>query len=134
LVTKIGPDAARSVCVFECFGDHSHLNIPRDSTAFANRGDWFNITVNPNWGQRVEFDEYGRNWARSLVDEWAEMEMKDDSVKDKVVGIKGYSNASLGDDKSVMVFHENYPRLQALKKRYDPEMVFNKWYPIKPSD
>ena len=134
LLEKVGPDAATSVCVFEAFGDQRHLNIARDSTAFSNRGDWFNITINPNWGDRIEFDEYCRQWARDMVDEWREMEMKDEKVKHKVVGIMGYSNGSLGDDKSIVVYHENYPRLQALKKKYDPDMVFNKWYPIKPSD
>lgn len=31
------------------------------------------------------------------------------------------------------VFGENYPRLQAIKKKYDPEMVFSKWFGITPA-
>lgn len=27
----------------------------------------------------------------------------------------------------------NYPRLQQLKRRYDPDMLFNKWFCIKPA-
>ncbi|KAF6749617.1 FAD binding domain-containing protein [Ephemerocybe angulata] len=35
--------------------------------------------------------------------------------------------------RSQNAFAENYPRLQAIKKIYDPEHIFNKWYPIVPA-
>jgi len=35
-------------------------------------------------------------------------------------------------DKTLALFGKHYPRLQAIKKRYDPEMVFNQWYTIVP--
>ncbi|KAG8957289.1 hypothetical protein FRC03_010290 [Tulasnella sp. 419] len=31
------------------------------------------------------------------------------------------------------IFGINYPRLQQVKAKYDPNMVFNKWFPIRPS-
>ncbi|KAG6848905.1 hypothetical protein H0H93_012976 [Arthromyces matolae] len=36
-------------------------------------------------------------------------------------------------DKAKAVFADNYPRLQSIKKRYDPENIFNKWFPIAPA-
>ncbi|KAG5651068.1 hypothetical protein H0H81_010003 [Sphagnurus paluster] len=36
-------------------------------------------------------------------------------------------------DKARTAFAENYPRLQAVKKRYDPDCVFNKWFAITPA-
>ena len=36
-------------------------------------------------------------------------------------------------EKSKLVFGENYPRLQAIKKRYDPTNVFNKWFSVTPA-
>ena len=36
-------------------------------------------------------------------------------------------------NKAEALFRENYPRLQELKKKYDPENIFNKWFAITPS-
>jgi len=36
-------------------------------------------------------------------------------------------------DKAQLVFGTNYPRLQQIKKHYDPDNVFNKWFPITPA-
>ena len=37
-------------------------------------------------------------------------------------------------DKAKALFLDKYPRLQELKKKYDPENIFNKWFAITPSD
>ncbi|THH28544.1 hypothetical protein EUX98_g5642 [Antrodiella citrinella] len=42
------------------------------------------------------------------------------------------SNAVVSD-KTKELFREYYPRLQAIKKKYDPEMVFNQWHTIIPA-
>ena len=31
------------------------------------------------------------------------------------------------------LFGKHYPKLQRLKRKYDPEMIFNKWYVIQPA-
>lgn len=36
-------------------------------------------------------------------------------------------------DKAKAVFADNYPKLQRIKKRYDPDNIFNKWFPITPA-
>ena len=40
-------------------------------------------------------------------------------------------SASVSDKASVL-FGANYPRLQQLKKVYDSEILFSKWFPIRP--
>jgi FAD/FMN-containing dehydrogenase len=37
------------------------------------------------------------------------------------------------DERAKLVFAENYPKLQRIKKCYDPDNVFNKWFPITPA-
>ncbi|KAJ3530515.1 hypothetical protein NMY22_g8542 [Coprinellus aureogranulatus] len=32
-----------------------------------------------------------------------------------------------------LVFGDNYPRLQEIKRKYDPDSIFNLWYPIVPA-
>ena len=31
------------------------------------------------------------------------------------------------------LYGDHYPKLQAIKKKYDPEMVFHKWFTITPA-
>jgi hypothetical protein len=35
--------------------------------------------------------------------------------------------------RSQLAFGPNYARLQSLKEKYDPECIFNLWYPISPA-
>ena len=42
------------------------------------------------------------------------------------------ANISTGLEKITDMFGENLPRLRELKK-YDPNFVFNKWYPVTPA-
>ena len=39
----------------------------------------------------------------------------------------------MADGRADVLFGANYPRLQKLKAKYDPNCVFSKWYPIQPS-
>lgn len=44
------------------------------------------------------------------------------------------ANYSSGSEKLNAVFGENLPRLRELKRKYDPDLIFNKWYPITPAE
>src|SRR5271154_2531478 len=90
----IGPDAVESVCIFEHFSRIASNGVPEDATAIFNRGEWFGVTLNPNWGHRAEYDDYARNWVQSVVEKLAAMEKKDTQIKsgEEVVGKRAYFN------------------------------------------
>ncbi|TCD69760.1 hypothetical protein EIP91_006296 [Steccherinum ochraceum] len=43
------------------------------------------------------------------------------------------TGGSVTTDRVKAMFREHYPRLQDIKKKYDPDMVFNQWYTIIPA-
>ena len=58
-------------------------------------------------------------------------EIQDDGQRD-ITAI--YPNISAGgEEKAKSVFGPNLPRLQALKQKYDSEVMWNKWFPIMPA-
>lgn len=130
----VGPDAVTSVCVYEHFPPEVINSVPKNATAFATRGEWSGITIHPNWGNNPEFDRYTRNWVHALVDKLAAIEKADSVVNlEEEVACKNayYNGGYFGDEKTNIVFGANYPRLRELKRKYDPEFVFRKWFPIK---
>lgn len=42
------------------------------------------------------------------------------------------ADGDINQDKAKLLFGANYARLQQIKRKYDPDLVFNKWFPIAP--
>lgn len=55
----------------------------------------------------------------------------------KSIGYPNHSSLAATSDGTDAVarsaFGSNYPRLQHLKQKYDPNMIFNKWLSVNPS-
>jgi hypothetical protein len=88
----VGADSILSACIFEFIPSSKLMSVSNDDSAFNTRGDFYNIVLSPNWGNRVDVDEYAANWVRKLVSELAELEKQDETIsKDQqVVGVKAY--------------------------------------------
>ena len=111
--------------------------MPEDATAIFNRGEWFGVTLNPNWSHRLKFDDYG-NWVHSVVEKLAALEKNDivpNNSGEEVVGKRPYFNGGyMGNEKSSAVFGANCARLRVVKRKYDPDCAFRKWFAIEPAE
>ncbi|KAI0663139.1 FAD-binding domain-containing protein [Cubamyces menziesii] len=108
--------------------------VPDGATAYV-RGLTANalcLVIAANDGEEVR--RYMQDAARELIGMFAER--PEDNM-----GYGNYSpdsdalvnQGSVPVDKAKLLFRTNYPRLQQIKKKYDPDMVFNKWFVITPA-
>ena len=43
------------------------------------------------------------------------------------------ANSPMKANRAKDLFREHYPKLQQIKRKYDPDMVFNKWFVVEPA-
>ncbi|THH28994.1 hypothetical protein EUX98_g5195 [Antrodiella citrinella] len=117
------------------YGSNERVNsVPADETPFR-RDLPGNGVVLVKWNDdALEKAKYARDAAHALA-----------ALTPKLGFAEAYGNyegidsdalpkeGAVPADKSQVFFTAAYPKLQALKKKYDPDMVFNKWYPITPA-
>ncbi|KZP18640.1 FAD-binding domain-containing protein [Athelia psychrophila] len=127
------------VCMFEYFGLKKACGVPDGATA-AVRSPYCNVLNVLRWDEHSEANTvFAREASRKITDIAISGNVE---LKDKSSG--GYGNydpeLALGEsetgpvsDRAEVLFGANYPRLQALKKKYDPEVVFSKWFVITPA-
>ncbi|KAF5362017.1 hypothetical protein D9756_002634 [Leucocoprinus leucothites] len=114
-------------------------SVPANKTAYR-RIPTPNCLINIGWPggtHSAEKVDEARPLARQIAVCVAGGESKLKDVKSQ-----GYTNYDpegvLGDkdevkDKAALAFGDNYPLLQKIKKKYDPENVFNRWFAITPA-
>jgi len=126
--------------VLELIPTNKTLSIPRESTALIR---WSSISTVclVTWKENTP-DKANAALAASseLIGILLEAEEKLSANPAENLGYCGYLDqeitaeelAAKNVDRSALIFGEHYPRLQALKRKYDPDMIFNKWYVITP--
>ncbi|RDW80933.1 hypothetical protein BP5796_05631 [Coleophoma crateriformis] len=120
---KETPDAVDSVILFEFMSFRESIKIPMTAQAFANRGEYFNVLVNARW-KDVANDTKCREWARNLS---KDIVSKMDKASESTGGVKEYGNYDgIGTATGQQLFGVNYDKVVSLKKRYDPQNIFNK--------
>lgn len=113
--------------IFELRDLAAGLGPATSDMAFAGRGNWTNILVHPEWDDPLD-DVALRKWATDLT-----QMIRDETSTAQDQEATVYANYASGDEKSEEIYGANYPRLRELKRKYDPDMVFNKWYAIRPA-
>ncbi|PPQ79510.1 hypothetical protein CVT25_003392 [Psilocybe cyanescens] len=140
LVNLIKTGNFNGAILYEYFPLQKINSVPRDATAFR-REFASSVLVNLTWDNSVE-DRTQE--ARKHSYELASLISRDgkDMTTAETLGYSNYDpeatsddgkGVGLAQDKAKLIFGENYPRLQTIKKRYDPDNVFNKWFPIIPA-
>ncbi|GJE99995.1 FAD-binding oxidoreductase [Phanerochaete sordida] len=117
---------------FEYMSQAAVNAVPSDATAYTrNRPGLGNAIGLVRWdGARPELEPR----AKEILEELAGL------VKFPGLRYGNYSADSSASKDEVRrirakeLYQENYARLQQLKRKYDPEMVFDKWYVIHPAE
>jgi FAD/FMN-containing dehydrogenase len=92
--------------------------ISNDATAFPGRNWTHLIEYNVTWSDSID-DEECTAWVRNS---WNELRDKYAQKGGAYLNIDSYSDDGLAWVKET--FHDNFPRLQQLKRRYDPMNLF----------
>ncbi|TGO24977.1 hypothetical protein BPAE_0090g00210 [Botrytis paeoniae] len=100
--------------------------IPASATALAAREKTVSVTMEAQYDSSQVSHTVMRDEIKRMIGPVKEAVKKQGSGK--------FTNANLGSgtERTQDMFGQNYARLREVKKKYDPEFIFNKWYPIPP--
>ncbi|BCS19741.1 FAD-binding oxidoreductase [Aspergillus puulaauensis] len=121
------PGSDKSMLEFEFYKPDKWCEVPVTATAHGHRGDVQNVMIALHWLDRqddVRVEKWSR-WIAGLVT--TEREKNGRPVARPVTEYGNYDHLS-ADPRDV--FGVNYDRLVQLKKVYDTDNVFNKWYSL----
>jgi FAD/FMN-containing dehydrogenase len=90
--------------------------VPADATAFGDRSAQYNISLDSTWVDPAE-DEQNITWTRMVWDD-----LRPYSDGGVYLNFPGFQEE--GEALMRAQFGQNYERLQALKRQYDPDNVF----------
>ncbi|KAL5487869.1 hypothetical protein ACEPAI_5977 [Sanghuangporus weigelae] len=118
--------------VFEFYPLQKVNSVADNAMAFNLRGAESNIFTITAWDDdSQEAAERGKEATYAVTDVVSNTECRTAGSK------RSYGNY-IGDEKlnaerSRRTFGDNYPRLQQIKKKYDPDVLFSKWFQIVPA-
>jgi hypothetical protein len=106
--------------------------VPVSAMAYASRHKLVNVAMEAQYDQ-PELDGVMREEVKNII-----MKARNSTAEKRTPQGKSEvlvnANFSSGSEKVNAVFGENLPRLRELKRKYDPDFIFNKWYPIPPAE
>ncbi|WVQ62461.1 uncharacterized protein L199_000601 [Kwoniella botswanensis] len=128
-VCKKEPEFSKSTFTILEFHHPSKLmERSNGEMAFNSRGEQINMLIGIGWDGILGNQpfEKAKKYAKGIADAASDKDEQEDGYAN------WESNTPTGYDRSIRAFGDQYPRLQALKARYDPNNMFNKWHPIEP--
>ncbi|EXA46086.1 hypothetical protein FOPG_06847 [Fusarium oxysporum f. sp. conglutinans race 2 54008] len=121
----------KSVLAIEFFPTDKIREVPQDATAYANRGDYYDAMTSFAW-ENPAYDSEIRQFNRSLCKRIRETNGYSATAgghwSKGPVGV--YINIEADSISPKDAWGVNLHRLRELKKKFDPNNVFNKWHGI----
>lgn len=142
-IMRTYPRVEGSTVFFELLPYARAAKVPFDATAYANRGPYHNVAIILRWHD-PELDAKMRSLGRTLL-----RKIREHAPVARIPGhgVGVYANYAgtntcpldtpeqfptdthLGHEANAQeLFGDNLPRLQELKRRYDPKNMFQKWH------
>jgi hypothetical protein len=143
---------------YELIPNEVTRSVPADATAFRSRGPQPNAVIVIIWDkEKVDGESYPT--VRAYAKEIAKIIESTEEKKPEEYENDGYANygmfsfetgcylgttnrvdsGAVTDPNDMLpqrareLWGGNYPRLQQIKKKYDPSNVFNRWFAIQPA-
>ncbi|KAG9018270.1 hypothetical protein FRB90_011670 [Tulasnella sp. 427] len=133
--SEIIESAPFSILMYEFYPDNKVLEAPIQSAAFAQRNP-FTTVLCAIMGIDESDDFAPRAWDE-LLNLKKIVSASSSQAAQESLGYANYgdpfSTRNETDEYARKLFGPNYPRLQEVKKKYDPDMVFNRWFAIRPT-
>ncbi|KAL2826662.1 hypothetical protein BDW59DRAFT_179375 [Aspergillus cavernicola] len=119
------PDSRKTMIQFEFYKPDAWCKVPVTATAHGHRGYVQNVMIHPHW-RNVDDDGVAERWSREVAGL-----VVHERINHGTAGpITEYGNYDHLSANPVQVYGLNYDGLVEVKKQYDPNNVFNKWYSL----
>ncbi|CAG8527699.1 11331_t:CDS:2 [Ambispora leptoticha] len=129
--TDAYPDAQETIIALECHDGRKMATVKREDTAFGFRHNFFNLNIGQKW-YKPENDLRVNEWATSIAKEFEKSRDVAGSYANFNSVFDELQDGTIDDreKRAKKVFGENLQRMKELKKKYDPNVLFDKWVVI----
>ncbi|KIO33767.1 hypothetical protein M407DRAFT_17377 [Tulasnella calospora MUT 4182] len=132
---EVSKKAPFSILMYEFYPDKKVHEVPLESAAFAQRHPF--VTVLCAIMGIDEADEFASHAWEDLLNLKRIVSASSSQAAQDSLGYANYgdpfSTQNETDEYARKLFGPNYARLQEVKRKYDPEIVFDRWFAIRPT-
>lgn len=132
-LSELSTAESRLALIWELVPNNKINSVSNDATAFNCRGPHVNVLGVCQWDTNdSESNKTGRDKVHAVTEMLANRDRDPDTSKSKAYG-NYVGEEYVTPDRAKKLYGSNYPKLQQIKKIYDPDAVFAKWISIVPA-
>ncbi|KLO07481.1 FAD-binding domain-containing protein [Schizopora paradoxa] len=131
-IPEFSTSESRFALIWELVPNKKINSVSNTAMAFNCRGPQFNVLCVCQWDTNdPESNKAARDKVFAATDMIASRDVDPDDSRGKSYG-NYIGDEYVAVDRAKQLFGSNYPRLQQIKQKYDPDVVFSKWFSIVP--